>query len=257
MSLIELTTESTIDRVQNAIALLRQFEPAVGYYLAFSGGKDSVVVYDLCQRAGVKFDAHQNLTSVDPPELIRFVRAAYPCVTLHTPEETMWQIIAREKNLPLRNQRFCCEVLKEGGGENRVVLTGVRRQESSRRAKRRTFETCRRSGANKIMIHPIIDWSEADVWEYIRTYAVPSCPLYAEGWKRIGCVCCPMSNQRKEAKRWPKIAAAYVRVLDRVIADRIANGYPTDFTSGEQWFQFWISGKARAKADPDQTIIFE
>ena len=62
------------DRVQTAIDRLRNFEPPEGYHLAFSGGKDSQCIYHLAQMAGVKFDAHYNMTSVDPPELIYFIR---------------------------------------------------------------------------------------------------------------------------------------------------------------------------------------
>ena len=62
------------DKVEKAIQRLRVFEPPEGYHVAFSGGKDSQCIYHLCQAAGVKFDAHYSVTSVDPPELIRFIR---------------------------------------------------------------------------------------------------------------------------------------------------------------------------------------
>ena len=51
-----------------AIDRLREFEPPEGYYVAFSGGKDSITVLDLVRRSGVKYDAHYSLTTVDPPE---------------------------------------------------------------------------------------------------------------------------------------------------------------------------------------------
>ena len=55
------------DKVQTAIGRLKAFEPPEGYFLAFSGGKDSQAVYHLAKLAGVKFDAHYSLTTVDPP----------------------------------------------------------------------------------------------------------------------------------------------------------------------------------------------
>ena len=61
-------------KVELAIERLKAFEPPDGYYVAFSGGKDSQCIYHLCQIAGVKFDAHYAITSVDPPELVRFIR---------------------------------------------------------------------------------------------------------------------------------------------------------------------------------------
>lgn len=65
---------SGLDKVETAIKRLQTFEPPEGYYLAFSGGKDSVVIKALADMAGVKYDAYYNNTSVDPPELIYFIR---------------------------------------------------------------------------------------------------------------------------------------------------------------------------------------
>ena len=56
--LIEHTLLGVVDKVENAIEVLRTFEPREGYYLAFSGGKDSIVIKALCDLAGVKYDAH-------------------------------------------------------------------------------------------------------------------------------------------------------------------------------------------------------
>ena len=57
-------------KIEVAIERFRTFEPNEGYYIAFSGGKDSVVIKALADMAGVKYDAHYNVTSVDPPELV-------------------------------------------------------------------------------------------------------------------------------------------------------------------------------------------
>lgn len=70
------------DKVQTAIERLKVFEPEEGYYLAFSGGKDSVVVKALANMAGVKYDAHYNVTTVDPPELVQFIKEKHPDVIL-------------------------------------------------------------------------------------------------------------------------------------------------------------------------------
>ena len=58
------------NKIEVAIDRIKHFEPSEGYYLAFSGGKDSIVCKELLNMAGVKYDAHYNHTTVDPPELI-------------------------------------------------------------------------------------------------------------------------------------------------------------------------------------------
>ena len=153
----------TTDKVQKAIRKLRFLQPPEGYYVAFSGGKDSMVILDLVKRAGVKYDAHHNLTTVEPPELIYFIRDNYPEVITEHPKETMWQLIERNMVPPTRLMRYCCQELKEHGGEGRVVITGIRHQESTQRSHRMEQEACtHRNG--KSFLHIIIDWSEDDVW---------------------------------------------------------------------------------------------
>ncbi len=88
-----------------AIERLKTFEPPEGYYLAFSGGKDSIVLMDLARRSGVRFDAHHHLTGIDPPELVRFVRDVYPDVPRERAGVTMWQLIAKEGYPPTRRAR--------------------------------------------------------------------------------------------------------------------------------------------------------
>lgn len=127
------------DKVQIAVDRLRMFEPPEGYYVAFSGGKDSQAVYHLCKRAGVKFDAHYNITSVDPPELVRFIKEQYPDVSIDFPRDndgkvvSMWNLIPRKLMPPTRTVRYCCSEFKENSGKGRLAITGVRWSESVNR----------------------------------------------------------------------------------------------------------------------------
>lgn len=122
-----------------AIQRLKTFEPPEGYHVAFSGGKDSQCIYHLCQMAGVKFRAVYRVTSVDPPELIYFIRDHYPDVIFDVPHDangkriSMWSLIAENKIPPLRHMRYCCAQLKETAGDGAVAVTGVRWAESARR----------------------------------------------------------------------------------------------------------------------------
>lgn len=249
----ELTLFGEVDKVQIAIERLRTLEPPEGYYLAFSGGKDSQTVYHLALMAGVKFDAHYNLTTADPPELVYFIREHYPEVEVHRPAETMWQLIERKMFPPTRLIRYCCQELKERGGAGRVVLTGVRWAESVRRSKRRMTETCY-ADSSKIFVHPIIDWEDEDVWEFIRSVAqIPYCELYDEGFTRLGCVGCPMSTRREqEFERWPKIRDAYVRAFDRMLSRRHEAGKPVFdriWKTGEEVMAWWVSNTRNTKGE--------
>lgn len=223
---------------------LQSFEPPEGYYVAFSGGKDSQCVYHLCKMAGVKFDAHYNVTSVDPPELIYFIREHYPDVSFNIPRDSngrrisMWSLILQNKMPPTHGVRYCCKKLKESSGKGRITVTGVRWAESVKRAQnhgvvgirqkpketeqkakkagieyhkphkdslilnddndvsRRLVEQCYRT--QKTMLNPIVDWTEDEVWEYLNEMVkVPHCSLYDNGYKRIGCIGCPMGNGRQ------------------------------------------------------------
>ena len=98
------------DKVQVAIDRLKAFEPPEGYFLAFSGGKDSVVIKALADMAEVKYDAHYHLTSVDPPELVQFIKT-FDDVQIDKPKDkdgnqiTMWNLIPRKKMPPTRIAR--------------------------------------------------------------------------------------------------------------------------------------------------------
>lgn len=126
------------EKVRVAIERFRAFEPPDGYYLAYSGGKDSDCIKILAGLAGVKYDAVHNLTTVDAPETIQYVKTQ-PDVIIRPSYDrdgkhiTMWNLIVRKGTPPLRISRYCCSELKETGGKGRVTVTGVRWAESARR----------------------------------------------------------------------------------------------------------------------------
>jgi len=256
--LVENTLFGTRDNVQIAIDRLKEFEPEEGYYLAFSGGKDSCVILDLAKKAKVKFDAHHNLTTVDPPELIYFIRKYYSDVAIKRSKKTMWQLIEGRGFPPTRMIRYCCSELKEGGGKGRLVVTGVRWAESKRRSGRQMVEMCRTDPTQRF-IHPIIDWSDEDIWEYIHQQKIPYCSLYDEGFKRLGCVICPLSgseNMKRDAERWPKYKENYIAAFDRGIKKAIARGRTPGQKTGQEMYEWWVSGNATKKDDPYQQRFF-
>lgn len=256
--LLENTLFGVRDKVKDALEMLREFEPEDGYYLAYSGGKDSTVLLDLARRSGVRFDAHYNLTTVDPPELVYFIREQKD-VIIESPEKTMWQLIVEKRMPPTRMVRYCCQILKERGGAGRKVLTGVRRAESVKRSKRQQVETCFKDGT-KQYFHPIFHWSDADVWEYIYSRGISYCSLYDEGFKRLGCICCPIQGpegMKREAERWPKYKAQYIRTFQKMLDKKIADGLDTgDWHTGQDVWDWWVS-PTPVKEDEAQLMIFE
>ena len=134
----------SIDLLKKAERLALAYGGGNGYYLAFSGGKDSQALYHIAELAGVKFDAHMNFTSVDPPEVIRFVKKQYPEVDFIKPKKSIYQLAVEKQILPTMRVRWCCAEYKENTGAGRVTLIGIRHQESSRRAKRNEVEISNR-----------------------------------------------------------------------------------------------------------------
>ncbi len=254
---------SGMDKVETAIARLRNFEPPEGYYLAFSGGKDSVVLLDLAKRAGVRFDAHYNNTTIDPPELVQFIKT-FKDVCMEHPPLTMAELIVK-RGLPRRQARYCCEELKERGGSGRIVLTGgIRWQESAKRRRRGMVETCYKD-TTKRFVHPIIDWTATvskagkkggDVWEYIENYKIEYCSLYNEGEKRLGCVLCPMTrNISYQLEHYPKTVEAIKRAALR-FWERQTPGSQKFSTFNEMW-EWWLDRDASKRGDKPMQMMFD
>lgn len=229
--------------IDHTIDRLRAFEPDEGYYGAFSGGKDSQALYHVAQIAGVSVDWHFHKTSVDPPQLLRFIRRNYPDVLWDRPTHTMFQLILREKMLPTRLIRFCCRELKERGGAGRVVLAGVRAQESPKRARYAMITPCQLT--HKTLVYPLLDWSARDVWEFLQSQGIAHCELYdfPYKFKRIGCIGCPMAGKKvwKDFRFFPNHKRAYLKTIDRLRKQ----GLFQEFDSSEAVLKWWVNGKSK------------
>ena len=268
----------SIMRIREFEIVALQNNPA-GYYVCISGGKDSSVIQELCLLAKVKCEFVHNHTSVDHPETIYFIRREQERIKslghifrIEIPRErngqqkTMWNQIPKQ-GLPLRSQRWCCKQLKEFGGRDRYCITGVRWAESSRRANQRRIHEITGKVKNEniilnndndmkrkltefcltkqtFVLNPIIDWTDDDVWEFLNQRNLPVNPLYRQGWKRVGCVGCPMSNSRKELDKFPKYKNAYFKAATeywkrRKERQREIQGM---MESPESYFQWWLRG---------------
>lgn len=244
--------EKTIERM---IAL----QPDEGYYGAFSGGKDSQVLYHIAQMAGVKVDWHFHRTSIDPPQLLRFIRHNYRDVIWHKPQYTMYQLIIRQKMLPTRLIRYCCRILKEHGGTGRVVMVGVRASESVRRSRYTMVAACQTMRCH--IIRPILDWTRGDVWQFLNDNNISHCVLYDYPYKfqRIGCIGCPMAPAKqiqRQFRFFPNHRRAYLNTIARLME----LGVFSDFADPEAVLRWWIGRESKKiffEAERQEAFCFD
>ena len=268
--------EHSVELLRKSEKMALRLDPENGFYLAFSGGKDSQCLYHVAKLAGVRFKAHMNLTSIDPPEVIRFVKTQYPDVELIKPRMSIYEMAKKKHILPTMRLRWCCAEFKEKGGAGKATLIGIRKEESARRAKREEISTVIKrkitnetfdqwseheeqmvtcvGGKDKILVSPIIYWTERDVWEFLNSNKIPHCELYDEGYTRIGCICCPMSSYRqkiREVKRWPHVKRNWIKAI-QWMKD---NGYSNHVEEcAEMNFRWWISGKGYKQFYADEFL---
>lgn len=269
--------QAAISRLQEASTMSLQVyqKPLI---VTTSGGKDSILCVALAERAGIPFEVLHNHTTADAPETVYFVREEFrrleekgiKCITDYPVYKgnrtSMWQLIPKNLMPPTRIVRYCCSILKERGGANRFITTGVRWAESTKRKnsrgiyettqkdlskriilnndnddRRRLFENCRLQA--KRVCNPIIDWTDTDVWDYIRSEHLLLNPLYQCGFSRVGCIGCPMARtkgRQSEFARYPRIRANYLLAFGRMIAERRRLGLLTDWKDADECFHWWI-----------------
>lgn len=192
---------------------------------------------------------------------------------------TMWNLIPKMQIPPTRLQRYCCKVLKEASTPNRICLTGVREAESTKRKGRDIFNTrggtykdalffsldhaievhresqeikddawdCtlikRMKEHNDVVVTPIYYWSDEDIWKYINFNSIEVNPLYQRGYKRVGCIGCPMATYKqvmKQFKDYPTYKDNYIRAFNRMLDARKASG--KDDVTGKEGFHVWNTG---------------
>jgi phosphoadenosine phosphosulfate reductase len=219
--------------VEASVGLLQQFEPADKYYGCFSGGKDSVVIKHLAKLAGVRIRWHYNVTTIDPPELVRFIRREHPDVMWLRPEEPFFVHLVK-RGFPTRVARWCCEEYKERRSPPGAVLVlGIRAEESPRRAARWRDVTWH-TKAREWMVSPILRWTTEDVWTFIRREGLAYCSLYDEGFDRLGCIGCPMAGRAgklAQFARWP----GYERLWKRAFRLLWEMRKGTEQRNGKEW----------------------
>lgn len=193
---------------------------------------------------------------------------------------TMWNLIEHKKYPPTRLARYCCTYLKETTTPNRFIATGVRRAESARRANREEFLTRSKTPSewykgksfaetaevykeaqendevydckfitdakkNKDMVcNPILYWTDDDVWNFIKDRNIKVCDLYSMGFKRVGCVGCPLAGREDRELSFsifPKYKLNYIKAFDRMDKSKYrGSGGITPQSTGQDIFDWWM-----------------
>lgn len=256
------------EKIERSLALIRKAEklalvmqPGWGFYVGFSGGKDSQALLELVKMAGVKYRAVYNVTTNDPADNVRFIKQHYPDVEFSVPKKSYFQLI-EQNGVPTRTVRWCCALFKENAGVGCVVLTGIRKEESRKRAAYKEVEKRVRSkdkkksvdlekmeanefrcvgGKDKFMVYPILEWTEKDVWDFIALRNLPVNPCY-KTHKRVGCVFCPFAKP-KDIKAYceshPKLKVAFIHAIMRY---RQGKEERQRLSTAEDYFEWWLSG---------------
>lgn len=272
--------QKAIKRIQVAseMSLYHYGKPLVCTY---SGGKDSDVMLELFRRGGIPFEVHNSHTTADAPQTVRHIRdvfkklemdgikCAIEMPTYKGERTSMRKLIPQKLIPPTRIARYCCAVLKETGCANRFIATGVRWDESVQRKNREEFEKLGATKATKekftsvmlmndndarrrmnehcmqkkkMVVNPIIDWKDSDVWEYINSENIPTCELYQWGYYRVGCIGCPMAGKKryKAFADFPKYKNLYIHAFDRMVKERKSRGLPCQWKNGNDAFLRWM-----------------
>lgn len=199
---LALKEERSIEVIREAY---RRFGPACG--VAFTGGKDSTVLLHLVRRAfdgRVPFKVIHIDTTVKFPEIYAFRdrlrREWHLDLEVFRNEEALkWIQIAQ-------NREECCHQLKTEPLKDAIrtlglkaLLTGVRRDEQAARAGEGYFSE--RQDPSHTRVHPLLHFTEQDIWAYIRKYNMPYCSLYDQGYRSLGCKPCTKPAVTSGAER--------------------------------------------------------
>lgn len=241
------------DKVTQSVLLIRRAyrhcrHRDVKLELAYSGGKDSDVLVELCKIAGVWggewLRPLHRCTTIDPPYTLRHCMDVG--VEVLRPRRSFRECIVRS-GFPTRFVRHCCGYLKEFAVED-YVLVGVRRSESSKRAARyKEPEACRTyNGRGKaIQYYPLLYWTNEDIEEFVGERQIRCHPLYYredgsfDVTRRLGCVGCPMASRKNriaDFKAHPKFVRFWCKAGAEFLATHPDSSANARFANVYEWF---------------------
>lgn len=234
------------EQAKEAVAFIQENCVTFPIAVAFSGGKDSIVTAELMRLSKVPYKLYYSFTTIDPPEVVRFIRKEYPEAIFLKPPKPFWALVL-EKFPPTIHRRWCCDELKHKGKPTKMAGTlvlGIRREESFKRKAYQRIDYSRRSNKKQPRVYPILYWRECDVWEFIesRELAYPS--LYDEGWDRLGCVICPFRSRgllEQSKRRWPGMYKAWENTVHKWWMAKKAEGKQMKHSSSQEFLTDWYN----------------
>ena len=176
-----------------------------GLVVANSLGKDSVAVWDLTKRVNPKIRGFIVTTRFKPTETVRFMDETvrkYPELKVYKNDSEIPEKLYETK------PDLCCDILKVEPVKRAIEemsvtcwVTGLRCTEGRTRT---DFQEVEERDKGLIKLNPILIWKEREVWQYLALYGVPVNPLYAEGYRSLGCAPCTKitSDDNERAGRW-------------------------------------------------------
>ena len=257
--LLEKLAAETIKKIYNTY--VDYMDRVDVFYVAFSGGKDSVVALDSVQRAlphnkfkvlfgdtGMEFpDTYTTVNRIEAQckeQRIEFVRAK----SHFSPEES-W----RKFGPPATVTRWCCSVhktapqviaLRELTGKSNftgMAFIGVRASESISRSEY-DYVSLGEKHKGQYSCNPILEWNSAELYMYIYSEDIYLSEAYKKGNRRAGCLVCPRAAERNDymARAW------YTEEFDSLV-NTIRNMYAKSFPSDESLNEFIANGGWKAR----------
>lgn len=212
--------ETTEDRMKKAIRFIKSIHSANNTFLAYSGGKDSVVLDYLVREAGCKIEKIHNVTTIDPPGTLSFCQKHGAILKR---SDKSWLDLVEEKGMPTMFRRFCCEKLKERY-INEKGFFGIRRDESVKRAQcydqySDIYYYTKKKYTQRFF--PLIDFTDDDISYIVNSRSLECHPLYYDHKghfcveRRLGCIGCPLQGDRgrMDYLAYPKLLNAMLKRL--------------------------------------------